>query len=594
MKTENFFLIGINAKFIHSNLAIRYIKKYAEDRGQEIDLMEYTINQDIDYVMEQILLVKPKWLGFSCYLWNIEMIKKLVVAIKKIQPDIGIVFGGPEVSYNSEDWLTTLPIDVVVRGEGEVSTYELVQALRGQGDLSEIDGISYKVDGQIYHNQAVQPMPMNDVPFVYDGEELAALEHRILYYETSRGCPYNCQYCLSSIEKGVRFKDLSLVYKELQFFLDHKVVQVKFVDRTFNAKKSHALGIWQYLMEHDNGHTNFHFEITADLMTYEIIDILKDARPGLFQFEIGVQSTNSETIVDIDRKVDFEQLKQYVLAIKAGNNIHLHLDLIAGLPKEDYAAFATSFNDVMVMRPEQLQLGFLKVLAGSQMNALKEHYGIVHRDYAPYEVLYTKEMSYETLRRLKHIEDVLETYYNSNQFTGSMDYLMRCHSHDFACYEKLTDYLMAQGYFDMPHNKMQLFDWLYQYGMTCQKVDHAYLADLLKHDLCLREKPKKWPAFVNRQEKVTEVERQFYNSDYHRAHTLKGYTGLTGKQISRIGHLETYDYPVHHKEITPQRMPIWLFYDYRDRDPLTYEAKVTLIDIDELKKETIKEGESHE
>ncbi len=572
-------LVGINAKFIHTNLAIRYIAKYGEQRNVPIEIAEYTINQSIDYILDGVLSEGADIIGFSCYLWNIEMIKKLVRMIKQVSPSTLIFLGGPEVSYNTEDWMAESPgIDYIIAGEGEIATIDLLKKLSNQDSINACYNLTYRnTEGNITKNVQGPAMDLADVPFVYE-KGLPGLNHKILYYETSRGCPYACQYCLSSIEKGVRFRPLNMVYKELQFFLDEKVTQIKFVDRTFNANKRHTLAIWHYLHENDNGVTNFHFEITADLLDDETINFLRHVRVGLFQFEVGVQSTNEATIVDIDRKTDFDKLKDRVLRVMEGQNIHMHLDLIAGLPKEDYKSFAKSFNDVMAMKPEQLQLGFLKVLKGSQIHVLQKQYGIVYRDFAPYEVLSTKEMSYADLRRLKDIEHLLELYYNSMQFQSSVAYLMALCAHDFAFFEGFTTYWRQNALFDLPHNKLALYDYLYGYGTELTAVDGSYLKDLIKFDLCRLERPKKWPKLINRNEKTSDEERNFYKSEINQETLFSSYKGYNSKQISRMALLEAFDY----NPISGENEKTWLFFDYKARDHMTNYATWTLIRKDQL------------
>jgi radical SAM superfamily enzyme YgiQ (UPF0313 family) len=432
--------------------------------------------------------------------------------------------------------------------------------------------------GEVKQNPQGMPMAMGDVPFVYT-EHLEDLEHRILYYETSRGCPYSCQYCLSSIEKGVRFRPAKLVFPELQFFFDHRVRQVKFVDRTFNADKKHAMGIWTYLRDHDNGFTNFHFEITADLLDDATIAFLKTVRIGLFQFEIGVQSTNEATIVDIQRKMDFELLKQQVETIKEGHNIHLHLDLIAGLPKEGYKAFGKSFDDVMAMRPEQLQLGFLKVLKGSKMYDLQKDYGIIYRAFAPYEVLMTKEMSYLDLRRLKQIEDLLETYYNSGQFPSSVEFMMGYHTSPFAFFESFAAFWEAKGLSHHKHHKLKLYDFLYEYAISISMEALNLLEGLLLHDLNLQEKPKKWPELIKELEIDPQALRDFYQREGSITTLFKAYEGFTTKQISRMAHLAVYSYDIllyiDSGFSKVQKQPTGVFYDYNQRDLMTGLAKVS-------------------
>ncbi len=522
MNKPNVLLVGINAKFIHTNLAVRYLQKYAAARQRTVEIEEYTINQHVDDVADDIIGRKPDILGFSCYIWNIEMVRKLASTIKLVLPDCRIVLGGPEVSYQQAGNRGDMPyVDAVVSGEGEEAFMRLLTAWDA---------------GEAYEDKPGQGMDMADVPFVY--ESLDAFENRIIYYETSRGCPYNCQYCLSSIEKGVRFRPLELVFKELQWFLDNRAMQVKFVDRTFNARKSHAMAIWNYLIDHDNGVTNFHFEITGDILDDEMADRLSEARSGLFQFEIGVQSTNEKTIVDVQRKVDFNRLAKWVLRLKEAGNIHLHLDLIAGLPYETYEAFSRSFNDVMALEPEKLQLGFLKVLKGSGMETDAEKYELVYSPYPPYEILSSNAMSYEDLSMLKGIETMLETFYNSGNFETTVPLLAKLHASPFELYENMWKVWKQEGLHQFKHNKIKLFEFLRFYGMEMIREASVLLDDALLTDWCLQEKPKKYPPWIEVDFEWQRRTYDFYKDEDNIKRYLSEYEGMNGKQISKMAHIE--------------------------------------------------------
>ena len=424
-------LLGaVNAKYIHSNLAVYSLKAYAEDPAVEIG--EYTINQQKDDILMDIYKRKPDILCLSCYIWNLDYIEEIVLEIGKLRPDMPIWLGGPEVSYDAKEVLRRLPcVKGVMKGEGEKTFKELCQIYRNECEenvdkqLKSVMGITFRMGKREIIDNPWRPiMDLSEVPFVYDHME--DFEHKIIYYETSRGCPFSCSYCLSSVDKRLRFRDIELVKKELQFFLDHKVPQVKFVDRTFNCKHEHSIAIWKYIMEHDNGITNFHFEIAADILNEEELELLEQMRPGLVQLEIGVQSTNPKTIKEIHRVMDFKKVSRIVRRIQDKGNVHEHLDLIAGLPYEDVESFAHSFDDVYALEPEQLQLGFLKVLKGSYMEEKKDDYGLVYKGQPPYEVLYTKWLPYEDTLRLKGIEEMVETYYNSRQFCYTLPYLIQC------------------------------------------------------------------------------------------------------------------------------------------------------------------------
>ena len=448
-------LAAVNAKYIHSNLAVYSLKAYAGDPAVEIG--EYTINQQKDDILMDIYKRQPDILCLSCYIW----------------------LGGPEVSYDAKEVLRRLPcVKGVMKGEGEKTFKEICRIYRNEfekrenvcgyqdknvdnswkksesvdNQLKGVDGITFREEKEKIIDNPWRPiMDLSEVPFVYDHME--DFEHKIIYYETSRGCPFSCSYCLSSVDKRLRFRNIELVKKELQFFLDHKVPQVKFVDRTFNCKHDHSIAIWKYIMEHDNGITNFHFEIAADILNEEEMELLEQMRPGLVQLEIGVQSTNPKTIKEIHRVMDFEKVSKIVRRIQDKGNVHEHLDLIAGLPYEDVESFAHSFDDVYALKPEQLQLGFLKVLKGSFMQEHQEEYGIVHKAHPPYEVLYTKWISYEDVLRLKGIEEMVEVYYNSRQFTNTMEELEKEYDSAFTMYDRLASYYEDNGYNAVQHKR---------------------------------------------------------------------------------------------------------------------------------------------
>ena len=493
-------LAALNAKYIHSNLALRYLSRFQDNyKKHHIITREFTINQRPDFIVEELFRLKPDVILFSAYIWNVETLRQLCPLIKKIMPDCIIGFGGPEVSYESESFLQENPaVDLVPRGEGELVFTKLLHHWDNgvPADLSEIGSLTYRRDGKMISTLQEEPLDLALLPFPYE-DDFSDIQNQIIYYESSRGCPYQCGYCLSSVEQGVRFVPLEKVLPDLQKFLDAKVPQVKFIDRTFNCKKSHAMAIWNYLHEHDNGVTNFHFEITADIIDQEAIDFLKTVRKGLFQFEIGVQSTNPHTIHAINRNVDFEKLSGIVKQIKAGGNIHQHLDLIAGLPHEDYDSFGRSFNDVYALEPEQLQLGFLKVLKGSMLHQKQKEYEIVYHDTAPYEVLTTHMLPYEDTLRLKYIEEMVETYYNSGKFLNTLAYLVPLYESPFAFYEALSQFWLAEGCQYKYLSKIGLCDILWDFVKQNEKVDLNRFQWAMKFDIALHEKPKKLPVWLN-------------------------------------------------------------------------------------------------
>lgn len=461
-----FLLCGINAKYIHSNLAIFSLKAYTDRKkipGAEIILKEYTINNYVEDILQDLYEEKADVVIFSCYIWNISFVRELAVELKKVSPSVKIWAGGPEVSYAANKFLMENPaFDLIMQGEGEEVFSELIrlavednvnptnyidmsklQKLQGIAvrDFSEevaLENAESNIENKtkIINTGFATLMDMDTIPFVY--EDFHLFEHKILYYETSRGCPFRCSYCLSSVDKTVRFRSLPIVKKELDAFLAAKVPQVKFVDRTFNCNRQRAIDIWSYLVEHDNGITNFHFEISSDLLGEEELELFAKMRPGLIQLEIGVQSTNGETVDAIHRHMDLEKLFHYVDRVHALGNIHQHLDLIAGLPYENYERFGISFDDLYAHEPDQLQLGFLKVLKGTVMEEEVKKYNILYRNLPPYEVLGTKWLSYDEIILLKGVEELVELYYNSGQYTLTLKYAVPFFESPFRFYEMFS------------------------------------------------------------------------------------------------------------------------------------------------------------
>lgn len=536
-------LAALNAKYIHSNLALRYLSRFQNNNQKHhVETMEFTINQRLDFIAEELFRKQPDVVLFSCYIWNVEMLRQLCPILKKIMPDCVIGFGGPEVSYESETFLRENPaVDFVMRGEGELVFTKYLEHLDAgnPATLGEIESLTYRQGDEIFSTPQMHPMDLALLPFPYE-DDFSDVQNQIIYYESSRGCPYHCGYCLSSVENGVRFVPLDKVLPDLQKFLDKNVPQVKFIDRTFNCKKSHAMAIWKYLHEHDNGVTNFHFEITADLIDQETIDFLKTVRKGLFQFEIGVQSTNPQTIRAINRNVDFAALSEIVQQIKDGGNIHQHLDLIAGLPYEDYDSFGCSFNDVYALHPEQLQLGFLKVLKGSMLHQKQKEFEIVYHDTAPYEVLTTHELPYADTLRLKYVEEMVETYYNSGRFLHTLAYLVPLYESPFAFFEALSQFWVSENYHYLGLSKMGLFDVLWRFVEQNPKVDKRKLQWEMKFDIALHEKPKKLPAWltVTNEEQWHDKVFAFYGNPALWQKCLLHYK--SNKEAIRQTHLEVF------------------------------------------------------
>ncbi len=544
-------LAACNAKYIHSNLAVYNLKSCSGEYSSRVVVKEYTINQIRDDILKDIYLEQPDVICFSCYIWNISFVRELVPDLKKILPQVEFWAGGPEVSYDAVEFLKKNPAFFgVMVGEGEETFHELAGYYieRKPETLSEIRGVAFRdenKDRNIVHTGWRELMDLSKVPFAYSN--LTEFKNRIIYYESSRGCPFSCSYCLSSIDKKLRFRDIELVKKELQFFIDNKVPQVKFVDRTFNCKHDHAMEIWRYITEHDNGITNFHFEISADLLRAEELALMKTMRPGLIQLEIGVQSTNPQTIKAIRRTMDFEKLKRIVEQIHSFGNIHQHLDLIAGLPYEGYDSFHKSFCDVYTLHPEQFQLGFLKVLKGSHMMEMTGEYQILYKDREPYEVLSTAWLTYEEILRLKMVESMVEVYYNSGQFKNTLVFLEKYFDDPFRMYEALGRFYEKKGYSEISHSRMRRYEILMEFAGEQKEIPLEALSDVMLLDLYLRENLKSRPSFASDQK---PYERQIW--DYRKA-----------KKIPKTAHIEVF------------RDGKRLLFDYTDRDPLTNNAQLT-------------------
>ncbi len=606
-------LTAINAKYIHSNLAVYSLRAYAvgerNEYADDISIAEYTINQPVEQILMDIYRRKPDVLCFSCYLWNILYVESLIMETHKILPQTEIWLGGPEVSYHAEQMLEQFPqVRGIMRGEGEETLLELVDfyhrvaghAVRAdeeyspdriadipeigkesQDSLTGIAGVTFRGDdASIIVTKDRPVMDLSKVPFVY--KDMDVFRNKIIYYESSRGCPFSCSYCLSSIDKCLRFRNLDLVKQELQFFIDCEIPQVKFVDRTFNCKHDHAMAVWTYLKEHDKGKTNFHFEVAADLLNEEEVALIRSMRPGLIQLEIGVQSTNEQTITEIRRTMKFSQVSGVVRQIHAAGNIHQHLDLIAGLPYEDYDSFHRSFCDVYALRPEQLQLGFLKVLKGSYMEEKAADYELVFQSRPPYEVLSTKWLSYSDIIRLKGVEEMVEVYYNSRQFEYTMELLVKQFPDAFVMFERLSRYYEVNGLFGINHTRVARYQLLFSFileelnlgGTMADCVKKTEIIDnqavheqrerfrqVLTLDLYLRENMKNRPEFAGQSAVTKEEEAAFYDSEAQEHHYLRGYESYDKRQLRKMTHLERVDGEL-------------LLFDYRNRNILTNQAAV--------------------
>ena len=576
----NILLTAINAKYIHSNPAVYSLRAYACRYGgsryeEEIRIAEYTINQPVDEILMDIYERCPDILCISCYLWNISYVEQLIREIPKVLPETKIWLGGPEVSYNAREMLDGYPgLAGVMCGEGEQTFLELMQYYHGEGAaaLRDVAGIAYRARtgngnaaGDVCETPVRPALDLSTIPFIY--EHIEDFDNRIVYYESSRGCPFSCSYCLSSIDKCLRFRDPDLVRRELQFFIDHEVPQVKFVDRTFNCRHDHAMAVWSYIKEHDRGITNFHFEVAADLLNDEEIALIRSMRPGLIQLEIGVQSTNPDTVREIRRRMDLVKVEGNVAAVREARNVHQHLDLIAGLPYEDYDSFARSFDRVYAMKPDQLQLGFLKVLKGSLMHEKTEEYGLVYQDRPPYEVLSTKWLSYSDVIRLKKIEEMVEVYYNSGQFRNTMEQLEQAYTSPFEMYGALADYYEKNELFRISHSRIARYEILHHFIEETEGAERiAEYREWLTLDLYLRDNVKNRPAFLGENRVKPDEAAAFYKAEEEERRYLSGYEGYDRRQMRKMTHLEKIREEV-------------LLFDYRKRNPLNGDAAIYRVEM---------------
>ena len=570
-------LTAINAKYIHSNLAVYSLKAYAKEYRENIEIAEFTINNQADYILEEIYKRKPDVLCFSCYIWNLSMIEEVMTEFHKLCPDVPIWVGGPEVSYEVEAFLQSHPeVTGIMMGEGEETFLELCDYYINDGGIKEgakslraIKGIAFRAFEREEDNTIVNEwrsvMDMSTIPFCYD--TLGDFSNRIIYYESSRGCPFSCSYCLSSVDKKLRFRDLKLVKEELQFFINQKVPQIKFVDRTFNCNHAHAMEIWKFIKEQDNGITNFHFEVSADLLNEEELALMSTMRPGLIQLEIGVQSTNEPTILEIKRTMKLDRLKEIVNRVKKYGNIHQHMDLIAGLPYEDYTTFKKSFDDIYALRPNQLQMGFLKVLKGSYMYDHAKEYEILYHDNPPYEVLSTKWLSFDDVLKMKRIEEMLEVYYNSGQFEIAMQALSFCYESAFLMFERLGDFYERNHYFGMSHSRIKrceiMLDFIQEEiaeGVLKQEL-YDCIKEALVFDLYYRENCKSRPSWA---------------VDISGFKTVTHFYCKNGK----MSHIEPFHYDfMHISEDIPKynEEVFWAHFSYEKRDPLSHQAQVVYV-----------------
>lgn len=532
-------LTTLNAKYIHSSLALRYLKKYCKDL-MPIEIVEFTINNHLLDIVGQIYEKRPNVIGFACYIWNIEMTIKIIGLLRKVLPETKIICGGPEVSYDGIEFLKKhQAVDYIVLGEGEETFYQLLARLQSKQEIKDIVGVieqNKKVDGK----RAVVVENLNTIPFPYQEQDMDGLKDKIIYYESSRGCPFSCQYCLSSATKGVRFFSIERVLKELEFFIQHNVRQVKFVDRTFNAKKSHYIPILKFLLKQEC-RTNFHFEVAVDLLDEEVLDILSKMPKGRVQLEIGIQSTNLETLESIQRKNQWEKIVGNVGKILSFHNIHMHLDLIVGLPKEDYRSFAKSFNDVYALKPHMLQLGFLKMLKGSGIAQNHQVDEYIFMDSAPYQVLANRYISYEKIRFLQIFEEVFELYYNAGRFRNVTEYLIRLENNDaFHFYEKLTQYWIMRKLHLVAHTTKVLYQYLYDFCEVYEPKEIKIIKELMKFDALTTDKGSIRPAFLNWNEDLYyEANADFWRKNWAEKY-IKNYKFTTWRDIKKKYHIEFF------------------------------------------------------
>lgn len=648
-----FLLCGINAKYIHSNLAIFSLKAYADRKkipGAEIILKEYTINNYVEDILQDLYEEKADVVIFSCYIWNISFVRELAAELKKVSPDVKIWAGGPEVSYAANKFLIENPaFDLIMQGEGEEVFSELIrltveekcrikdvykqleskkvlsgivekrysierkQAVKEEKDiedkhfagednvyptnyidmskLQKLQGIAVRdFSGEaalgnaesnignktkIINTGFATLMDMDTIPFVY--EDFHLFEHKILYYETSRGCPFCCSYCLSSVDKTVRFRSLPIVKKELDAFLEAKVPQVKFVDRTFNCNRQRAIDIWSYLVEHDNGITNFHFEISSDLLGEEELELFAKMRPGLIQLEIGVQSTNGETVDAIHRHMDLEKLFHYVDRVHALGNIHQHLDLIAGLPYENYERFGVSFDDLYAHKPDQLQLGFLKVLKGTVMEEEVKKYNILYRNQPPYEVLGTKWLSYDEIILLKGVEELVELYYNSGQYTLTLKYAVPFFESPFRFYEMFSAWYRGKSYHKLNHNRLEKYNILREFLREhIDENEWDTLDEIMLYDMYLRENVKGRPAWAKDTAQYKKEWKALYGEQGEKLFPEDVQAGIyDSKRAANQSHIEVFEINIKKFEQSGQveKKQVFCLFDYSRRNPLNRAAR---------------------
>ncbi|MBS4782047.1 MULTISPECIES: B12-binding domain-containing radical SAM protein [Clostridium] len=511
-------LTAINSKFIHSNLAVRYLKSFTNDLPYEGKIREFTINDREERILEEIIKEDPDVVAFSTYIWNVELIERLANLIKKVNSNIEILYGGPEVSFDSVQFLRNNIGEYVIEGEGEKTYRDFVLYKLGELDIDKVRGLHYKNSGDVYSNEKRPLMSMDEIVFPYEEDE--DLSNKIVYYEASRGCPFNCKYCLSSTSHGVRFLDIERVLEELNYFIKKKVKLVKFVDRTFNCNHKFSMAIWNFLIN-ANTETSFHFEISADILKDEEIKLLSKAPEGRFQFEVGVQTTNDDVLRNINRFVNFSDIKEKVLELMSIKNIKQHLDLIAGLPGEDYNSFVKSFNDVYSIHPEEIQLGFLKLLKGSSMREEAKMYGMEYSPYPPYEILKTNLVSYEEMIKLKKVEEIVDKYYNSQKFNYIIKFFEKKFNTPFEFYYALGKFFEENGYFNRNIGNIEYYKVFLEFNKKILKSDNKYLDNIVKFNYLLYNKRRGLPDFLKIN--ISKEEEKQYKDKLREKYSFKEY-----------------------------------------------------------------------
>jgi len=514
----NIICATLNAKYIHTNIAIRYLKAYAAPE-YDIVLAEYTIKDPIINIVTDLIQKKPRVIGFSCYIWNIEETIKVIKMIKKIDSSITIVVGGPEVTYDYMDWMAQVKeFDYIVIGEGEQSFKQLLTAIDSEQGIEEVKGIVYRKDGAIKLSPQMNKLDLKELPSPHRfTEDIPHLSKRVIYIETSRGCPFSCQFCLSSIEVGVRYFDREKVKEDIRYLMKNGAKTIKFVDRTFNISRSYAMEMFQFLIDEHLPGTVFQFEITADIMRPEVIEFLNENAPaGLFRFEIGVQSTNDYTNELVMRKQNFEKLKRTVTMVKEGGKIDQHLDLIAGLPEENYTSFKQTFNDVFAMRPEELQLGFLKMLRGTGLRLRAKEHDYIYMDHSPYEILGNNVLPFSDIIRIKQVEDVLEKYWNDHRMNATIEYLVtKVFPTPFDFFQDFGAFWENQGWSRIGHQLEDLFRRLHQFLKSSNMENLSVIEGLMKYDYLAgkKQKPRKpWWELDKDKEERTDLYKKLISS----------------------------------------------------------------------------------